>query len=621
MFKKISLSKSFYVFSSIICFLLLIILSGILISIAIEEKKNIRTNLVTEAHIVSKVIREYTSETTNLAEFIARKIEQDPTNLDFINFLFKRKFALDISLSEEDMIYWPTFEWADKNSRIIVSSLLGILKDSKKEHLIPSKYANNYDVWEPIYGYEVTDNKISLNIILSDDNENHLGTLISYIDLKRMVQRIRSSLRFDDISFVILNDKNEIIISSAGEVADRDFFRFLIGNINFNTSPYGELEEDIKHDDKIYVAYSKVPKTPFKIIMGKNKGELYYSYYNIILYGVIFIIAVLFILVVSLYFMYLLTIRPVKIITQAGKEIIRTGDFTVLPPHKSSKEIFRLCKVMINFKKCKNRLESSYRDLSNSSKDLTVLNDNLKHDIRSYELSDQNIISFKERLNLKKSRCISNSIHGMAMLKEIILKNNTSYGEILDFINVVENNLRQSNECILPPLEIESFSILDTIEECREILSRQIAQSGAVLEIIEPKESYCIQADRLCLQQIIIALITLSIVFVNEGNKIEITIEKEGGDIVISISDDGLIDVESRDVFIKNIKQNAVLFDCKYDLEKLKEQASTNGANIEFIDTECGVQYKLSFQPIKKTKIHEEKDNNILLFKNPNEYK
>ena len=69
-----------------------------------------------------------------------------------------------------------------------------------------------------------------------------------------MVQRIKSSLRFEDISFVILNDKNEIIISSTGEVSDRDIFRFRIGNINFNKSPYGELEEDIKHDDKIYVS-------------------------------------------------------------------------------------------------------------------------------------------------------------------------------------------------------------------------------------------------------------------------------------------------------------------------------------------------------------------------------
>jgi len=621
---KISLSKSFYVFSGLICGLMILILGTAFVYLSYKESKKIGQDLVIEAQIASNAVREFARETTNLAEFLARKIQQEPDNLDFINLLFKRKFAIDISLNEDKLIHWPTFKWADKDSNILVSSTNGILKSSQEEHLIPSKYANNYEAWQPIYGYGVYDNKTSLNIVMTDDAENHIGTLITYIDLSKMVGRVKSSFGSEDILFVLLNAENEIIASTKTEEdIPSDYFKYKIGNVNFIKESSGLFKRAIPYANKIFLSYSKVPDTPFRIVIGKAKGELYYSFYNIILYGVVFITIVLFSMIVSLYYMYVQTIRPVKMITQAGRDIISKGDFSQLPPHNSSKEIFKLCQVMIRFKSCKNKLENSYKEISNQSSDLSKINKTLECNIRSFEASDVNLVSFKEKLNCKRNAQIQNSLNGILSVQNMVADTNFSSGDILEVLDIVYKNIQHSNECILPRLSIEKFSVYNALNEATELLARSIIRSGANVIVNKNSNTIEVEDDILCFQQLYIAILSLTLYFVDSDNKIEILASEQedcsGKYINVSIIDDGCLNISLRKDFVKDMKQNALLFECKYDIEKLIEQAKENNASLVFEELDKGVKANLKYY-LAKDNSNDEICNNILLFKSPKGY-
>lgn len=619
-FKKLPLSKSFYIFASVILLLAITILSFVLYYSLMNEDRRVSKELVFESQIAAKTISQFVKERTNLTEFMARKIEDVPNDLEFIQLLFKRKFALDISLSQENLFHWPTFKWVNAKGYVEVTSKEGIIKNPSERHLIPSHYVNTKDYWHPIFGDKTQDKQISINMMLTDDSHSHLGSIVTYLDIDTLMSRIKSGLRNTNVHFILLDKNNNIIDQSFEPSLTENFFKYKIGNIDFDAYPNGELPRNIEVGNHIFLSYGAISNAPFKIIMGGDKDSIYANFYEKLVNWLLVIFISMLFITSTLYMMYKITIKPVKDINKAGQQILKTGECLIAPPKNASKEVIQLWGILQRFKRQKHQFKNTNDELKEKTQELILTKQELEDTLNNIEESE-----VKRQMHLA---CIQQNIKGtvdnglscIKGLKDALEHpNSINSNQVADILGIIGDNLFSVKTGISKVSREGEFNFLEAITDCKKILYKDLRKYNLDMSISNHSSRHIIPGDSACFKQLLLSILSFQIKFVIDSViDVSVTeIVKEGNQwIKLSIADTGALGVDARMTWeTQGEGESAAYFAC--GVGELETIVNKCGAELEFEDNDSGVTTTI-YYPAFDTLGKKDKSEDVLTVESSN---
>ena len=208
---------------------------------------------------------------------------------------FIENLLLGYRHSDNKLISWSTFSWADKDYNLVVSSNQGIMKDpidvSYRDYaLMARQHPKKVHIGRPEMSVVSQSWAIPVGYGVTDRSGEYLGLVISGIVIDGLKKRIEDMIRGENISFVIIDKFGKVITKSDkfDLVKNYKFFK----KIRNNPDKYSLLDGDI--------FYKKINNYPYSVItiyndngFGGNKS-LRISLYLVIISITSLLVALLF---------------------------------------------------------------------------------------------------------------------------------------------------------------------------------------------------------------------------------------------------------------------------------------------------------------------------------------
>jgi signal transduction histidine kinase/ActR/RegA family two-component response regulator len=299
-----------YYFNAIVAVILsvgIMIAIFIFISLRQYQKQNLR-NAETEAKNISTIINETFDYSNRINRYIGKQIAKSrDKNLKFIASLFKETS----SFNNPQPLSWTSFDWVEPNNLQTVNSRLGIRKDppdmSAREYTRTSKINPwKLQVSFPVFGNPSGTWVIPAGTGVTDNKNNFLGIVVVGFNITELTNKVAQSIN-DDVSFVVLDKYNNIVIQSAdnNKSPDDNFYKIIKAN-SFFAKDNDYLKEPISVNGIKYSYYQKMADYPYVILTGFHQDLLATKFNSLILPHILeFILFTIFFLVI----LYLLKTR------------------------------------------------------------------------------------------------------------------------------------------------------------------------------------------------------------------------------------------------------------------------------------------------------------------------
>jgi hypothetical protein len=157
--------------------------------------------------------------TKYIAESISRQILIKHSGQKEIDYEFINSLLIGYRNSVNELISWSAFSWADKNSNVVVSSSVGILKTPislKNRDYIPLtiSYPNHIHLGKPVISAVSRFWSIPAGYGVVDQRGNYLGAVVTGMILDGVAQNIDESITDRNVTFAVVDAKGEILAKS-----------------------------------------------------------------------------------------------------------------------------------------------------------------------------------------------------------------------------------------------------------------------------------------------------------------------------------------------------------------------------------------------------------------------
>lgn len=301
------------------------------------QKKAVEDRLALQAQLVDGELASYIQYVAHIAEDKGYKIALWGANdLKHIDYMFKRRFLFKKTTTglKDKIFRWPHFSWIDTSGKVVVKSEYGVLPSPVS---IPSEkhlFLSSGEYWQlhfsdVQYDAERETVYIDASLGITDVEGAYVGTIMTRFEVDKIVKAIKERLVDDNVSFLILNDKKQVVMQSDFITPlDKDVFAESLKDMNVDVKKATILPFSLFYQGNLYKAYKPSTEYPFIILTGYNPNLSSKEFWLVtterlveIFAAVIFILAILFIYRRKL-------VKPIEYLAEASKTI-GAGDTTV----------------------------------------------------------------------------------------------------------------------------------------------------------------------------------------------------------------------------------------------------------------------------------------------------
>ncbi len=236
-----------------------------------EEVQNNILSIYNSSNLLLGYMGKELSQTSNLTNEKILSIFREATNLK--NF-------------EQDYFSWVLFDWVNEKDQLTVNSSLGIFADPKnfsEQNFVKNAKQNmwNLTISEPTLGSISNVRIIPMALSIENSKYNYLGTIIVGIDINKLENKLRKDIQLQNIHFVVVDKKNNIILTSDRKLKQPsaiELANFLESSENFNEY----FEEPLEIGENYYYIASNFEELNYVVFTGykndliaKNTNQIY----------------------------------------------------------------------------------------------------------------------------------------------------------------------------------------------------------------------------------------------------------------------------------------------------------------------------------------------------------
>ncbi len=266
-----SLSRDFVLLSLVI----VVFLAAVSVLVAYrtyeDHAQNVIGHMESESLRIDRALIVEIENSSYLLESLARQISQiGPDNLNGIARLLR---SFNDQAHRDDV-----FSWIDANQQVVVSSNRGILGkpiDVSDRDYIKKALTEPWkiQIGRPIQGRVSERWVLPICLGLTDYRGNHVGAILSSVDLVGLTDELRKVIREIGIDFSIYSTT----LNPLTETNDKDIFtpretiEESLKKIDFKKKPTGALTRaDLFHPDELFTFYEVSTEYPYVIVVSHD---------------------------------------------------------------------------------------------------------------------------------------------------------------------------------------------------------------------------------------------------------------------------------------------------------------------------------------------------------------
>lgn len=265
--------------------------------------------------------------------------------------------------------------------------------------------------------------------------------------------------------------------------------------------------------------------------------------YALILVGVM-LASMSLALLISIWLQAALT-RPLFAVTNVAREVMQSRDFSLRAEKYSEDEIGILVDA---FNDMLSEVEKRARALENSNR-------SLEHEMTERQAAESALLQADRRkdeflatLAHELRNPLAPLLNGLRILR---LAERDSQ-EVHDAQEIMERQLRQMVRLVDDLLDVSRITtgkltistsyiaVCDVMQAAVETCSTFIETCGHRLEVVLPDEHLCVEGDSVRLSQVFANLLNNSAKYTNSGGEIRFAARREGEQVVVEVSDNGI---------------------------------------------------------------------------------
>ena len=523
LYKNLSLSTHYLLFACTI----IILITAFSLLIGITDYKSFRREQAYDLKITATRLDNMLSDifdtTYRMHMFMGKQIAQHGANdLSYIYRLFKN--YADIKNNTSTFYSWSIYDWTDNKIKLIVNTGIGISKPVNFSDRVYLRKAKQFPwhLWlsEPLVGYPSGQWVIAAATGITGNRGNYLGAIGVGINIQQLTQVLESVINPSKASFLIVNNKGKIILTSEDSLTKRSaiFSKQLQEYIRNSASSEGQLLTPFEDNGIAYSYYHKIQNYPYYILTGYNTNLQRQK-----LIGLIFpkigesIGFALISLMLLLFFRYWF-VQPVSYLAKESLKLAQ-GKLSFRPPNSKAPEILHLSKALLLVKRYLYRNKVMQIKLKNINQSLSTKNEELiskqltlsqaykqlEKAIKLAKDSDQAKEKFIRQIHADLKMPITQILNNTEQLISSLI--NSQQKKYLTYLHTIYLAALELKNFIRTIINIEEIDIKEVITESVKIHSKDAFNKNIAIETQYPEMLPLIYADPLRLKQAVVGLI------------------------------------------------------------------------------------------------------------------
>ena len=267
---------------------IIVIMTIITIAILLKTHKDIVNNnqriLIKESYQINNFLTESFAYTNRINSHRGKQIAYNGADdLDFIYRLFLKENH--IPKKDSKIFSWTSFDWVNDKGFQAVNSRIGIRKNPPNMNNIREytqtspKHAWTLQVSPPTIGNPSGVWVIPASTGITNNKGKYLGSVVVGFNINVLTNKIIDRIDNNNVNFVILDKKYNIIIQSSPDddlKKHESFYKKIFNQYQPFDSKAGKgfLEEEVKMNGIIYYYYHKTDNSFYTILTGFEKSYI-----------------------------------------------------------------------------------------------------------------------------------------------------------------------------------------------------------------------------------------------------------------------------------------------------------------------------------------------------------
>ena len=552
--KNNSIARDYFLMFSAI--LITIVSLSIWLSFSVyHSKERIKQEILVKQ--TNRIDRELSNDFDYIATFliiIGQEIsESGPDDLKKIANILKTPLMINQSINEK--FSWAMFDWSDINNKMLVSTAFGIVdKPKDMSHRNYTKSAKN-NPWKLQFdsvdiGASSDELVIPAGMGVTDKNNNFIGTVSLGFKILKLVHNIELALSSQYISFIILDERNKAVLSSA-DINEKSQSQCISEHFLYdNLVNKAEVASNVVKCGGVYYSYyKKLSKYPFVILAGYKESVADAEYNQILFPAVIGFLVIGFVSLLILLLMRNFFVKPIVQLSKIAERIIHyVPNQKIVIPSTRIKELDILGHQL-------NNLSHFVVKLKEIERELRVSKSEVERKVQERTIDLEKALSAKTEFLNNISHEIRTPVHGFTSVSEGLVEqwNFLNEEKKIRYIQDIANNAKRLGSLVGNLLDMSKFTsgkmvmdfkqidlnkeIKNIIEECNILylvhknIHMNYHDNGEILLI----------ADQERIAQVLRNLFFNAIKFTPDGGSINAVIEVYNDNIVhFSLTDTGI---------------------------------------------------------------------------------
>ena len=383
---KFSLSRDYFIIIGATLFIVLFT-TGLYSWFSYKQFiRNEKKQLISSSSKIQQSLEESFGYSNHLMDYFARQINHlSSKDTKIITKLLRGELSSDPVVKQ--LFSWTLFDWIDKDNRLISTTLLGdaveVIDMSDREY-IKSVKANPWSLCfsQPAIGKPSGQWIIPAAFGITDNNNHYLGAIGMGFNIASLKAKIEQELMgYSNLSYIILNDKLEIILSSSDTttINKPNHIKDIDKSFSKPNVPFEFLQNPINDQNNSYLYFKEMPNKPFIILTGYDKNIRFQEIKDALIERASGTLIIGLILISALLMLRKMLILPIVLLSKTAEKIITTeGEEEITLSPSNIKELRILWLQVINLREFIIRLKSSEKKLKTSKIDLEKAHHNIK---------------------------------------------------------------------------------------------------------------------------------------------------------------------------------------------------------------------------------------------------
>ena len=552
-FNSVSFSKDYTVFGIVFFIALVVLVTFLSIVTYFSYLDSREERLFNASHIVHLHIEESISYVNQIMLFLADKVAQHgKADEAFLENLFYRQFSSVYDNRNEYI--WSVFDFVTPDSKVLVSSSDGILKDSLSVN--DRNYLKKTDQlpWllhfsEPAIGITSGKKVIPAAIGVETKSGDYLGAITMGFDIKKLIKRTEDVLNDESLRFLIVNLQGKVLFHNIA-LDENHYLSTSLPQLT-RTLETKKLQSSFNIHDIVFENYIFFNNTPFILFTGYDLNASDWEFKELLLPRILEALFICCLIAVMMFYMRKNFIIPVSKLVKAAKTNNQVGIKTVIP-RSGINELDLLA----------DRLEELEESLNKERKSKLVLEETrgkLEKALQIIKESDnakeEFLIDMHSALRTPL-KAVLNGLYFFKTSEDNYFKSSKNQA-ILETMHEAAFQLRTLSTDFL---NISPINIKDVLKKCVVIQKRYASEKGVNLIIKQSSDRIpLIHADKLRMRQVILSCIQHSLLYLPDDadHSIHISIKVQKSTkankpdaVRMIIEDDGVnLDEETRQLF------------------------------------------------------------------------